>query len=223
MLKNFLIPTIVAAALAVPAFAQDATGGASAAIGCGSTFTRPRAEIFGGYVHTQSRFRGGPGAALTGNSGRSAATAGGELGYDLPIGDRFVAGPLGSFSLTTIPGGSCVGTASACIRPEMDWSAGGRFGAKMGENVLLYAKGAYVQTRIGSRQQVDTTMISSNDWRKGWRAGVGAEYAIAPHAYVKAEYDFTRTNRIGLGQQGFADTSLRLNRQAALAGFGVRF
>jgi len=221
MLKKYIVPAVVAATLAVPAFAQDTTS--ASATGAGSSFTGARAEVFGGYLHTQSRFRGGSAATVTGNRNASTGTAGVELGYDLPIGDRFVAGPLASFSLNTTPAGSCVGSATACVKPEMDWSAGGRVGAKMGDKALIYAKGAYVDTRSGSRQLVASTLVNGHDWKSGWRAGVGAEYAVSPHAYVKAEYDYTRTGRENLDQQGMPGTNVRLERQAALAGFGVRF
>jgi len=220
MLKKYVVPAFVAAALAGPAFAQDA---APAAASTDSSFVGPRVEIFGGYEQNQSRFRGTPGVPVVGKRNKGSGTAGVELGYDFPIGDRIVAGPLASYSLNTTSGSSCVGSTTACLKPQMDWSAGARVGAKMGDKALVYAKGAYVDTQIGTRQLIAGSTIGGHDWRSGWRAGVGAEYAVTPHAYVKAEYDYTQTNRDDATQDGLPGTSYRLKRQAALAGFGIRF
>jgi len=192
MLKKYVVSAFVVAALSGPALAQD-TAAASPGTDGGSTFAGPRAEIFGGYEQNQSRFRGTAGVPVTGKRNKGSATAGVELGYDFPIGDRFVAGPLASYSINTTSGSSCVGSTTACLRPQMDWSAGARVGAKMGDKALVYAKGGYVDTQIGTRQLIAGSTIGGHDWWSGWRAGVGAEYAVAPHAYVKAEYNYTQT------------------------------
>jgi outer membrane immunogenic protein len=214
MSKIFVAPAI-AFLLAAPVFAQESPS-------ADTSFTGPRAELFGGYEHTESHYRGGVGAPVTGKQGQSAAVGGVELGYDVPLGDRFVAGPLASYSINTTRD-NCAGGAAQCVDPKMDWSVGGRVGAKLGTQALLYAKGAYVQTQESARQTVAGVGSTDRDWRGGWRAGVGAEYALSPRTYVKAEYDYTQTERFGLGQQGFTNTSLRQDRQAVVAGFGMRF
>ena len=215
MSKIFVAPAI-AFLLASPGLAQTA-GSAD------TSFTGPRAEVFGGYEHTDSHYSGGVGAPITGKHGQGAALGGVELGYDVPLGDRFIAGPLASYSINTTRKG-CPAGAAQCVDPTMDWSIGGRVGAKVGDKALIYGKGAYVETQSRAKlAAAGGTTTTSRDWNGGWRAGAGAEYALSPRTYVKAEYDYTKTNRFDLAPQGFTNTSLRQDRQAVVAGFGMRF
>ncbi|USI71703.1 outer membrane protein [Sphingomonas morindae] len=177
-----------------------------------SSFTGPRAEIFFGYDRVGTRLRTATvDGTDTQRNHRNGFTGGGLLGYDLPIGDRLVAGIFGSYSLSTAR--SCA-EGGGCLKAGREIEGGARIGAKlMDDKALVYVKGAYVNGRI-----IDSALDAASN-RDGWRAGAGVEYALNAHTYIKAEYDYTRFNRFNLAP----DASLRFDRNQVLGGFGVRF
>ena len=219
-------------AAAAPAFAQDATPApadagttTTSAPSGGATFTGPRAEIFGGWdrVGTRERFDDGTTRTTT-HSNKTGWTGGGLLGYDMPIGDKLTAGVFGSYAISTAKTCGDDGTAIACLKSGRQIEGGARVGYKVGGKALVYAKGAYVNGQIRETAADDAgDYFRGHANRDGWRAGAGVEYAVTNHAYVKAEYDYTRFNSLNAGDLGLTDTSLRYDRNQVLAGFGVHF
>lgn len=233
-MKTILLATgATLLASAVPAFAQDAPASAPADAGnaapaANSTFAGPRAEIFGGWdrVGTRSRFDDGT-TRSTSRSHKDGATAGGLLGYDMPIGNRLVAGVFGSYGISTAK--QCVdpaapGDVGGCLKAGREIEGGARIGAKvLGDKALVYAKGAYVNGQIRAKFGDGTDLVSGHANRDGWRAGAGIEYALNQHVYLKTEYDYTRFKSFHADDLGVTDTSLRYDRNQVLGGFGVRF
>lgn len=232
-MKTILLATsafLVAAA--APAFAQDATPApadtsktTTSAPSGGATFTGPRAEIFGSWdrVGTRERFDDGT-TRTTARSHKTAWTGGGLLGYDMPIGDKLTAGVFGSYAISTAKTCGDDGTTIACLKSGRQLEGGARVGYKVGSKALVYAKGAYVNGQIRGTVADDAgDYFTDHANRDGWRAGAGVEYAVTNHAYVKAEYDYTRFNSLNAGDLGLTDTSLRYDRNQVLAGFGVHF
>jgi outer membrane immunogenic protein len=223
-MKMLLLATgALLVASAAPAFAQD--GAMTAAPSDGATFTGPRAEIFGGWdrVGTRERFNDGT-TRVTNHAHKSAWTGGGLLGYDYPIGDKMTVGVLGSYSVSTAKTCADDATSIACLKAGRQIEGGARVGYKLGGRSLVYVKGAYVNGQIrgvASDDAGDYARGHAN--RDGWRAGAGVEYAVTKHAYVKAEYDYTRFKSFNAEDIGFSDTSLRYDRNQVLAGFGVHF
>jgi len=218
-MKTLLLATGAALiASAAPALAQDAAP--TTVSSDGATFTGPRAEIFGGWDLVGTRTRVGD---VTTKDHDSAWTAGGLLGYDMPIGDRFTVGAFGSYAISTAK--QCFGTTTGngCLKAGREIEGGARVGAKLGGKALVYLKGAYVNGQLRNTYGDGTTYIHDHVNRDGWRAGAGVEYALTNHAYVKAEYDYTRFNRFDADDLGMTDTSLRFDRNQVLAGFGVHF
>lgn len=224
---------------AAPAFAQDAPPqGApaqdapppSTADGIDPTFTGPRIEGFGGVDFQKYDFRPNPAGA---NRSHTGGVAGALGGFD--VGFRnLVVGVFGSYALPT--SGFCATRPSLvpgrCVRPEREVEAGARVGFKAGDSflgfgnrALFYAKGAYVNTstKVQSTYVNNGGTVNTHRLIGGWRAGAGVEYAITNHAYVKAEYDYTRTNRFSLQPYGFAGTDYRQSKNQILGGFGIRF
>jgi outer membrane immunogenic protein len=83
----------------------------------------------------------------------------------------------------------------------------------IGGRTLLYAKAGYTNARVKvSYDDGDTGVDNFNYHRNldGIRLGVGAEYAVGPNSFVKAEYRYSNY------EKGFS-------RNQALAGFGFRF
>lgn len=236
-MKTILLATsafLVAAA--APALAQDATpapaDSASTATTTtttgptdGASFTGPRAEIFGGWdrVGTRERFDDGT-TRVTSRNHKTAWTGGALLGYDYPIGDKMTVGAFGSYAISTAK--TCTGddTSIACLKAGREIEGGARVGYKLGGKALVYAKGAYVNGQIRGVASDDAgDYIRGHANRDGWRAGAGVEYAVTRHAYVKAEYDYTRFKSFNADDLGLTDTSLRYDRNQVLAGFGIHF
>lgn len=216
-------------AAAAPAFAQDAAAPAPEAapapqtasvdVADGVTFAGPRAEIFGGWDRARARIRytDATGARQTDKGHKNGGTAGALIGYDLPLGDRLIVGGFGSIAYSTTKDCS---DAGGCIKAGREIEGGARVGFKVQPQTLIYAKGAYVNGAV--RDTFGGGDLSVH--RDGWRAGAGVEYALNKHAYVKAEYDYTRFNRVSFDTiGGVDDASLRFQRSQVLGGFGVRF
>ena len=219
MKLTLLLSGAMLAASAAPALAQDASGPTEA-----PSFTGPRAEIFGGWdrVGTRTRFDDGT-TVSTDKAHKDGWTAGGLLGYDMPIGDKLIVGAFGSYAISTAKLCDTAGSTIACLKAGREIEGGGRVGTKFGNKALLYAKGAYVNGQIRSTFASDTTFAAGHANRDGWRAGAGVEYALNPHSYLKVEYDYTRFKSFNADDLGLADTSLRFDRNQVLGGFGVRF
>lgn len=217
---DYRFAALLLAAAATPALAQTAATSPE-----GSSFTGLRGEVFGGYNATVGEYNAGPASPIVSQHRHDyGGEAGLQAGYDYGFG-RFVVGPFGSVALMTSDCDHNQGMP-LCVRPQMELEGGLRAGAKMmNDRALVYVKGAYVGTRFHFTD-ISTgpnAGLSDDSWHGGWRAGAGVEYALNPHLYVKAEYDYTRTHRFGLGQYGEGDTSLRDVRNSVLAGVGVRF
>jgi outer membrane immunogenic protein len=229
-MKTFLLATSILVASATPALAQDSTDTsttttATPASADGATFTGPRAEIFGGWdrVGTRARFDDGT-TRTTSHDHKSAWTGGGLLGYDVPIGTNLTVGGFGSYAISTAKTCDSDATSVACIKAGREIEGGARVGYKVGGKALVYAKGAYVNGQIrGVTADADGDYIRGHANRDGWRAGAGVEYAVTNHAYVKAEYDYTRFKSFDADDLGVTDTSLRYDRNQVLAGVGVHF
>jgi outer membrane immunogenic protein len=228
-MKTLLLATagVLLAASAAPAFAQDAPAPAATASDDGAVFTGPRAEIFGGWDRVGTRTRFDDGTTRTTTHGHDSAwTAGALLGYDMPVGDKLTVGVLGSYAISTAKdcayaGGT--GGFGGCLKAGREVEGGARLGYKMTPRTLLYVKGSYVNGKIRGKFGDGIDYAGGHADRDGWRAGAGAEFAVTKHAYVKAEYDYTRFNSFHAEDLGLADTSLRYDRNQVLAGFGVHF
>jgi outer membrane immunogenic protein len=225
-MKTFLLATsILFVASATPALAQDSSTTTSTPSD-GATFTGPRAEIFGGWdrVGARAKFDEG-GVTTTDHAHKSAWTGGGLLGYDVPIGDSLTVGGFGSYAISS--GKFCYGIDDGvgCVKANRDIEGGARIGYKVGGRALVYGKGAYVNSRLGYQFAADGVDLNQHSDRSGWRAGAGVEFAVTKHAYVKAEYDYTRLSSYHAGElsDGGASGSLRYDRNQVLGGFGVHF
>lgn len=230
-MKSILFATgALLIASAAPAFAQDAsapadTGASTAAVATdGPTFTGPRAEIFGGWdrVGTRARFDDGT-VRNTAKAHKDGGTAGALLGYDMPIGDKLTAGVFGSYAISTNKTCGTIGAASGCLKEGRDIEGGARIGYKVMPKALVYVKGAYVNGQLRGTFSDGVNYVREHANRDGWRAGAGVEYAVSNHAYVKAEYDYTRFKSFRADDLGVQDTSLRFDKNQVLAGFGVHF
>ena len=189
------------------------------------SFTGLRAEVLGGYSRQLPDVRtNGPVTTTSQVQRHSGGSAGLQGGYDVEVGP-VVVGVFGGYALLTSQGcGSLTGQNQGCLRPQAEAEGGARVGFQVRSRVLAYAKGSYVNTRINTTVRDGVSSFANSHINKdGWRVGGGVEFALLPHLYLKAEYDYTRTERFDAAPFGFQNTSISYHDHAALAGVGVRF
>ena len=128
-MRKYLLAGLLAATVAGPALAQEAT-----------PFSGVRVEGVVGYDTTDVEGEGSDGV-----------TFGGQLGYDIQSGGA-VFGVEAEATESTID--ECVSDVDLvgdelCVEAGRDLYVGGRAGAAVGSNVLVYAKGGYSNARVG--------------------------------------------------------------------------
>lgn len=181
---------VLAAASAAPAFAQNAAP----------------APFVGGHVEA---ITGYDSISVDGDSdgGIAYGIAG---GYDFSLGGTMRAGlELEAAESTAEECASNVIVAGdeACVEARRDLYVGGRLGAVVGDNVLLYGKLGYTNARIAAVYDNGTTVVSDAGNGDGIRAGAGVDVAFGRNMFVRAEYrysnyesDFSRHQGVvGLG------------------------
>jgi outer membrane immunogenic protein len=196
-MRKYLLAGLMAGAAAIsatPASAQEA-----------SPFSGVRVEGIVGYDTTDVEDENSSGIAY-----------GAQLGYDFQMGG-LVAGIEAEASDSTLD--ECVSDVDLvgdelCVQAGRDLYIGGRVGAAVSRNVLLYGKAGYTNARIGVDYEDGTagTALDFEDGENldGVRAGAGLEFALGPNSFAKAEYRYSNY------EQGF-------DRHQVVAGFGFRF
>jgi outer membrane immunogenic protein len=187
----FTLALLAGVAAASPAFAQ-----------ADAPFTGPRIEGLVGWDHP-----------LTNPGKDDAVTYGVAAGYDMQMGGAVVGIEAEAMDSDAK---SCVGARTAadprfCTKAGRDLYIGGRVGTVVGGRALLYAKAGYTNARaqLNSDNGTTETRLFKSDL-DGVRVGAGAEYAVGPNSYVKAEYRYS-------------NYEAGLERHQVLGGFGFRF
>ena len=196
MRKSLLAVLLVGTAgiAATPALAQDQ-----------SPFSGVRVEGIVGYDTTDVE-----------GDNSDGVTYGAGVGYDFQVGGA-VLGVEGEVSDSSID--ECVSDVDVvgdelCVDAGRDLYVGGRVGAAVSRNVLLYGKAGYTNGRV-SLDYEDGTAGTAADFEAGEnldgvRVGAGVEVAIGANSYAKTEYRYSNY------EQGF-------DRHQVVAGFGFRF
>jgi outer membrane immunogenic protein len=193
LMRRLFVAALMAAAIATPAFAQDA-----------NPFTGPRIEGVVGWDRPKA-------------SGDRADGVGFGLGagYDLQVGGAVVGAEVEATASTAK---SCTDNVvvvgdELCLKAKRDLYAGGRVGIVAAPKTLVFAKAGYTNARTsldyddGGSGASDTSAATNLD---GVRVGAGVEHAIGTKSYVKGEYRYSNYER------GF-------ERHQLLAGVGIRF
>ncbi len=181
---------IAALAMATPAMSQER-----------DPFTGARVEGIAGWDRLQSGGR------------KDDAVYGVGVGYDKEIGQFLlgVEGEAAGSKNEACNGGTTVPDPRLCSEAERDLYIGGRVGGVIAKGVLLYAKAGYANARVRFNSD-DGTAISNFGKRdlNGWRVGGGAEFALGPNMFAKAEYRYSKFEG-------------DLQRHQVVGGFGIRF
>jgi outer membrane immunogenic protein len=192
-MKKFLIAALTASALATPALAQDA-----------APFTGFRLEGLVGYDNVK------------GNGGsRDGVAYGIGAGYDVQLGGAVIGIEGEAMDSSTKGCETAFVTADdrICANAKRDLYVGGRVGAAVTPNTLLYAKAGYSNARVRVNYTDPTTPVNdftSADNLDGVRVGGGVEQKLGANLYAKAEYRYT-------------NYEAGLERHQVLGGVGFRF
>jgi outer membrane immunogenic protein len=192
-MRKYVFAALVAGALAAPAMAQDK-----------APFTGVRVEGLAGWDR--------PNVSGVKDNG---VVYGVGAGFDFQAGGA-VLGVEGEASDSTSKkcvGGFVVSGDRACSNAGRDLYVGGRAGAVVGSNTLVYAKAGYSNARVTSNYTgvaggPASFRLSEN--LDGLRVGGGIEHAVGRNAFVKAEYRYSNYEH-------------DVERHQVVAGFGVRF
>lgn len=193
MRKSVLL-LLLAGTVATPALAQDA-----------APFQGARVEGIIGYDRV-----GVDGGEADG------VTYGAGVGYDLQRGNAVfgIEAEVSDSSADECVADFDITGDELCARAGRDLYVGGRVGAVLGRNALLYAKAGYTNARFRLDYEDGTAAtladFSVGENLDGVRVGAGVEYALNSNAYLKTEYRYSNY------EQGF-------DRHQVVGGFGFRF
>jgi len=182
---------LVACLLAAPATAAD--------------FAGARLEAHAGWDRVQVETAG-----TTKDPRKDGIMYGVGAGYDLAVGATLRLGVEAELDFANAIE-KVAGTTRLKSDAKRDFAAGIRVGAAVTDHFLLYVRAAYANARVRDDAitgvPASATRMSSRD---GLRFGAGAEYAVAKHVFLKAEYRYSNYER-------------GLSRNQLVGGVGIRF
>jgi outer membrane immunogenic protein len=164
-MRKLILSAVIgtAAIAATPAFAQDANSSPA--------FNGGHVEAITGYDH------------ISGAGGQDGVLYGVGAGYDFRTGNA-VIGIEGEVLESTA--GECAG--NVCVDASRDFYIGGRVGAVVAPNLLLYGKLGYSNARV----EATSGNVTDSTTLDGIRAGAGVEWLIRNTPLsIRAEYRYT--------------------------------
>jgi len=192
-MRKYFAAALLAGTLATPAFAQDTAANLGGL----------RVEGLIGYETTDVE-----------DEGADGLTYGVGVGYDVQSGGA-VFGIEAEATESEID--ECATDAIAvgdqlCAEAGRDLYVGGRVGAAVGANSLVYVKGGYTNARIRLDYDpaVGNVVTTSREDLDGIRVGGGVQFGLGTNLYAKAEYRYSNY------EQGF-------DKHQGLVGVGFKF
>lgn len=136
----------------------------------------------------------------------SAVSYGGEIGFDLKVGNKVVVGPYATYEFSSVK--LCDGLD--CLKEDGNLGVGGRIGVAVSPTVLIYAKAGYTNITFS----VDSSFGTGSDSKSGIQGAIGVDVNFSKHLY-----GFVEGNYGDYGKYfGF-----NLQRRHVAAGVGLRF
>ena len=191
-MRKYILAALAAGSFATPALAQDVQplGGF-------------RLEGLVGYETTDVE-----------DENSDGLTYGVGVGYDVQAGSSVfgIEAEAAKSGLDECVGGVEIAGDQLCVEGGRDLYVGGRFGAAIGGNSLLYAKAGYTNARFRAEYRATPTgtLVTTSDDLDGVRVGGGVQFGLGPNMYAKAEYRYSNY------QDGF-------DKHQAVGGLGFRF
>ena len=185
MNKSIVTAFVVGASFSAPAFAQDSAP----------------ADLGGFRLEGLATYEGDDGKAIGYGVG---------VGYDVQAGGAV----LGIEAEAIKPGDEECATdalGKLCLRTDRDLYVGGRVGAAVAPNILVYAKAGYTHVRLqGDFDPVTGASSSFKNDLDGVRVGGGIQLGLGRNLYVKGEYRYSNY------EQGF-------DKHTGAVGVGFKF
>jgi outer membrane immunogenic protein len=129
----------------------------------------------------------------TSSGSKDGVTYGGIVGYDYDLGSAVVGleGEFGDSSVSDTQQDLLVTGDTATTSVGRDLYVGARVGFKAGENILVYAKGGYTNTRFKLvYDDNDGTAFTASDDLDGYRIGAGVEFGMG-QLRIRGEYRYS--------------------------------
>lgn len=209
---------VIAAAFALPTAAHaEAFNGPYVGVELGHDNYELKAKGVdaSGLVGTEAAVEGN----LDGLSG-NGAVGGLYAGYDYSFGNVFVglegnvniSGAKISASLT-----DGVDTLGLRVKAKESYGIAGRFGVKAAENVGIYAKLGWTNTKFKATLAAFDEVLSDKETEDSIVYGAGLEAGVAQNMSLRVEYSVADYGKIGLG------SGVTLNNSNVRAGLSYRF
>jgi len=164
MIKKFVALSVLAtAAVATPAFAQDA----------GVAFDGPYIAAMGGYDKVRVD-------TPIGHGSDDGVLFGGVVGFDKNIRGA-VFGVEGEYSDSNVKesvDNVFVAGDRASLKTGRDLYAGIRIGGEVTPGVMLYAKGGYTNAKVKASYDDGVDVLRGSDELEGYRLGAGVETTV---------------------------------------------
>jgi outer membrane immunogenic protein len=193
-MRKYLLAVLLAGTVASPALAQES-----------QPYSGIRVEGIVGYETTDVEDEGSDGIVYGVQAGYDFQSGGAVFGIEAEASDSTVDECVSDVDVTG---------DTLCADSGRDLYVGGRVGAAVGRNVLLYGKAGYSKARVALDYEDGTTGTAADfeagENLDGVRVGGGVEFALGPNSYAKTEYRYSNY------EQGF-------DRHQVVAGFGFRF
>lgn len=215
-----LLAAASVAALAVPAAAQDKAPFSGARIGAEVGYDMLRSGSSDDVDDARDLDQDIEGANYAAVVGYDAAVSTNlRLGAEASFGDSTAAWDNGSSQPNVFNLGR--------VEAQREFYVGGRVGIVTSPALMFYAKGGYTNQRFGIEGTDGTVNASQRLDLDGWRAGVGAEYALSNNVYAGLEYRYSNYSKGELDFNGQTPDSSRFNidtdRHQVVATVGTRF
>lgn len=202
-MKYSTLAAIVLTATATPAFAQDS-----------EPFEGPFIGASAGWNRSEASGRAEGGQPLDGEIARDSALIGAFAGYDHKVLDRVVIGAEAGFSFALDDSSSGRSTGNRITLDERySFDLTARAGYLVTEDVLIYARGGYANSRVRTELEQVSGIVTRSDNRDGWLVGGGADYAITPNIRARLEYRYS----------DFGSNSADSERHQTLVGISYKF
>lgn len=131
---------------------------------------------------------------------------GGEVGFDIALGESVVAGPYATYEFSTVE--NCDGTD--CVRATNNYAIGLHLGVKLGANGLLYGKVGYASLGL----EAESGGLTVGQRGEGVQGAIGFEQGFGKHLYGRVELGYADNGEI---------FGLNFQRRHAGIALGARF
>lgn len=139
-------------------------------------------------------------------SGADGEAVAAIAGWDFAIGNAFVVGLEGRYTIHGVSGSETTTTPAGLLQTEDisindNWGVSARLGYAVSDNVLLFGQGGYEKLDINAvrtvRAQVcappNGCLVSRNDFSFNddmWTVGLGAEWAVTKNMRLRGQYTY---------------------------------